>query len=46
MRKVSKTTMIKLIEKAKQNKKTMENESQPPARQNVMPRPIIIKKTQ
>ena len=34
------------ISSNKQNKKPMENESQPPARQNVMPRPIIIKKTQ
>ena len=34
------------ISSNKQNKKPMENESQPPTRQNVMPRPIIIKKTQ
>ena len=34
------------ISSNKQNKKPMENELQPPTRQNVMPRPIIIKKTQ
>ena len=34
------------ISSNKLNKKPMENDSQPPVRQNVMPRPIIIKKTQ